>query len=112
MPWDRLAKPRRVDQAEPGFFLVKFAKDAMPVACRIIRWEDGMWQAVVGGEMREPHEDWVHARDVDRIWLRGQPCSEGDYQLFLTRAAFARQYAQDHPAANPTAPVNWRRMKP
>lgn len=111
MPWSSLTRARAANMPEPGFFLLR-RKGYAPIACRIIRWSDGTWQAHVGQVIHEAHEVWTKAPGVSRIWLSAEMIDEETYRSWLDRAAAVAQLDPDHPVANPNVPVDLRRLAP
>lgn len=104
--------PRAIDQAEPGFFLLRLVKAGPLVAARISH-DGGIWRAIIDGVAQEPGAaDWTHAAGVDRIWTAGRRCTESEYRYRLALRAHALTADPDHPAANPTKPIRLRNLRP
>lgn len=107
--WNHGGKPRSVEQAEPGFFLMR-RKGTMLMPARIMQHENGEWQAIVNGAECESHADWTRAPRVADIWLGAKQIGEAEYE---SRLAAMQEAAKnpDHPAADPGRPVDFRKLR-
>jgi hypothetical protein len=119
----------RVDQPRPGFYSTRLVRGGLKVGVRI--W---FGQPIIDGEVQdrshrlcievdgrtdrlERHEASGEPvgrvpLDVDEVWPFCVPITEAEYRYLRRRAAWAREHAPDHPAANPRDPVDLRSMKP
>jgi hypothetical protein len=119
------------DTPVAGFYAMPLCRRGIPVAIRLYWGQpiiDGVrqdrsprWCVIIngssacnfysatGGEVlgRVPH-------DVERVWpyCARWPISPFEYRFLLRRAAWARHYAPDHPAARPWQPVDIRNTAP
>jgi hypothetical protein len=98
---------RSVDQPEPGWFEMRLVKGGPPVAARITRDEQGLWGAWIDGvPCGAMHTDPTLAAGVFRIWHGGRFCTEAEHDYRLAMKAWALEHDGNHPAANPTKPIN------
>lgn len=116
--------PRRIDDVRPGHYRVRRVRNGPWIAAEIIVdngmvfvTEDGtpsfeglrlteladiIVEATVDGEaFRHP---------VLRCLWFGVPIDRAEYQHLITLAAWARQNAPSHPAANPDKPIDMGRV--
>lgn len=114
----------------PGLYAMKLAKGALPVAVRI--W---FGRAIIDGEEQDRGLDWrceidgrtdTIERDDDtgyccrvplsihRAWpgCCGRPISQSEFDFLKRRAAWAREWDDSHPAANPRDRIDIRSLKP
>jgi hypothetical protein len=103
---------RMVDQPEPGFFRMRLTNRGPYVAARI-EHADGLWRATIDDVVQDPaHADPAKAEGVLRIWHGAMRVDEDSYNHALAISRWARENDPNHPAANPTQPVNIGKMKP
>jgi hypothetical protein len=96
---------RPVNTPSPGYFLIRLIKGGPLVPARICH-EQGLWWAVVDGEVKQAHADPGHAPDVFRIWHSGQFIDQQTYEHRLRLKKWAVEHRPDHPAANPRKPID------
>lgn len=103
---------RQVDLPVPGYYRRTLVRGGPLVGCAIIHEptadpETGQpldrshwWSAVIDGEpVGEPGIE--PTPQVMDIWTSGEPIPEAEYRYLTELAAWARQHAPEHPAANP-----------
>jgi hypothetical protein len=109
----RKEAPRVVDQPEPSWFQIRLTKGGPWVGARIVRHDDGRWQAVVNGDPEdEGHVDPARASRVLGIWNHGVKISEDDYHILIGKVAWAMANAPDAPEANPLEKIDLNRLRP
>lgn len=97
---------RRVDQPEPGYFLVRLVKGGPRVAAEITH-RRGLWGALVNGETcGAQHADWTRAAGVAAVWL-GERIDAAEYRRVLALAA-----QPGHPNATPRRPLDLAALPP
>ena len=97
---------RRIDQPQPGFYLLKLVKGGPLIAGKICQ-EDGFWWAEINGRIYGlPNEDPLLADGVERCWL-GTPCNETQYL-----ATLALKDIPGHPNSTPLKPINLTSLPP
>lgn len=107
----RKEAPRVVDQPEPGWYEITLVPKGHPVGARVVKHEDGRWQAFVNGDPEdEGHVNPVMAKRVLGICTYGRRISEEEYQIAIGKVAYAMAYAPDAPEANPMEPINLNRL--
>lgn len=78
------------------------------------------WRVAIDGETDRVERDRTTgyvcrvALEVSAVWPHcGRwPIDRDSYEFLLRRAAWAKRYAPDHPAANPREPVDFHSLKP
>jgi hypothetical protein len=101
----RTESSRRIDAPEAGYFLVRLVRNGPWVAARIVRDEHG-WHAVIDGKRGESNHDPALADGVSRIWEWGRRVTQTEHDYHREMGAWARGYAPQHPAADPTRPYD------
>ncbi len=108
-------------EAKPGFFQVRRSARHPWIAVKIeiiegqfVLWRDGTQHAetwpvqsildLFGAEILEDRNAFGHP--LLSVWLFGQPISEETYRYRVALGEWARTHAPDHPAANPTRPID------
>lgn len=105
---------RAVWPPTPGYFVMRLAKGAWQVPCKIEReGGDGVcqWRAVIDGAEGHWETDPVSA-GVDRIWGYGVMIDEPKYRYLLELKDWCRQYDPDHPCLHPNRPIDRTTLKP
>jgi hypothetical protein len=103
--------PRAVDKPEPGFFRTRLIRKGPYVPARIEHGPKG-WRATINGRAFDWHHDPVHAEGVFRIWLGGVEIDQPTYDYMIARVSYFERVDPQHPAANPTTPVDFNKLKP
>jgi hypothetical protein len=109
-----------------GFYKVRLVNSGMWVAVRI--WygqpiidaetqdRSPRWCAEVDGRTDRFDKEAQHRVPLDalEVWpfAAGHPITRNEYGFLRKRAAWAREHAPEHPAANPHQPINLRRLPP
>jgi hypothetical protein len=106
----RALPARRIDQPEPGYFLMRLCKGGWEVPARIQRTETGDWIGTIDGETRQ-HPDPTEA-GVMRIWLSGRTVEAWVYADRDALREWAKVHEPDHPTANPKRPMDAMRLRP
>ncbi len=102
---------RRIDQPAPGLFLLRLVRHGPEVAARIAQDAAGLWWAEIDGKKQgAPDSDPGRAPGVMQVWLSGRSCTDSEYQYHLKLSEWARHNAPDAPAADPTKPIDVRRL--
>lgn len=114
--------PRILTKPTPGFYLLRLVPNAWQVGAHVIE-RDGAYTAEVNGK---PLATWWTEEELEtaavrcmttgtlfdhpmlRIVLFGSPCDEATYRHRLEMKAWAESYDENHPAANPTKPMDPR----
>ena len=122
--------PVRPDVPVAGHYAMPLVKGGLAVPIRI--W---FGQPVIDGEEQDRSPRWCVEvdgqperweadeetgyrcrvpRDVFEVWpyCARQPISEREYRFLLKRAAWAREHAPHHPAANPRERIDVRALPP
>ena len=103
---------RRIDQPEPGYFLLRLVKGGPQVAA-CIRHDAGLWSAEIDGEPCGPaHADPSQADGVFRIWHAGRPTTAEEFAYRLQLRSWAVANDPSHPAAQASRPVDLRVLPP
>lgn len=109
---EAINQTRAVWPPEPGTFSLRLAPKAWPVAAMIDRSEDGQFRAIINGQEQPPDPDPAIATGVARIWSYGRRIDLAEYRWRLAMMAWAIWNDPEHPAANPTRPINPNDLKP
>lgn len=103
---------------KPGFYSVKLVKGGPAVGARIehapstdpetgeVLDRSWFWSAWIDGKLAGSPSPDPMAAGCYRISVFGTPITEAEYLLLTKTGEWARQHAPDHPAADPTQPVN------
>ncbi len=104
----QLLPARSIAQPQPGFFSLRLCRNGpwVPAAIQII---DGKWNTYINGvHVGGPHPDFMHVKEIWRIWHGGTEVSAADY-----RRALAQIKADPaDPRHAPRKPVDPRRLPP
>lgn len=109
MKYKHVAHDRADWPPRPGFFTVRLVRNGWATPARIVRNESGEWQAEVNGLLYPANENPGRAAWVPRIWAEGTEITEPDY---LKRLATLAAAGPDHPARNPSRPVDLMKLPP
>lgn len=109
----RKEAPRIVDQPEPGWYRIRLAPKAPFVGARIIKHEDGRWQALVNGDPEdEGHADPFKAKRVIGIGNFGQKITEDEYFVLIGKIAYAIAHVPNAPESHPLDPIDLGALPP
>jgi hypothetical protein len=115
---------RDLTKPEPGFYILRLVRRGWQVPARIIE-QDGSFTAEVNGEplkvvwtrdeleasaVSDLVEGRLFAHPLLRIVLFGEATDEPTYRYRLAMKDWAETHDKDHPAANPTKPMDPRLM--
>jgi hypothetical protein len=103
-------KSRDIWPPQPGYFRMRLVKKGWRAPAEI-RFENGLWQAIIDGDAGEPNADPLVA-GVDQIWHYGQFIDRPTYDYLNATREWARAHDGQHPAADATRPINPRLLKP
>ena len=98
-------RSRVINQPEPGFFQTRLVRKGPFVAARICH-ENGVWWAVVNGEVFAKSTDPANAPRVFSLWHSAEFITESEYNHLLKVKAWAEKNQPDHVAANPKKPID------
>lgn len=116
--------PRRIDQIEPGYFRLRLVRNGPWIAAEI-SIENGMIVIRQDGEIEgEPlHPDALadliteatiegeaFRHPIIRCAWFGQRITEAEFLHLLRTSRWAKANNPDHPAANPTKPIDLNRV--
>lgn len=105
-------KKRVVDQPQPGLFKMRLVRRGPFVPAKIEKI-DGKWTATINGaEQWPPSADPVAAAGVLRIWHGAAAITAQEYEYLIELKAWAEASAPEHPAANPTKPIDLSSLPP
>lgn len=115
---------RRMNEPEPGHYLVRLTKGGPLVAARIVYQpatdpvtgqlldRSWYWWAWIDGRLiAEPSPSWV-ASGVDRIWHSGERCTPHEYNRRLKLKDWAERSAPFAPEANADKPIDLNELPP
>lgn len=110
-PDPRRGETRIMDRPVPGYWLIRLARGAplVPACIRLIHTTSEPGNPDNAMERSPFLAAFVSDEpvDMDRVWLtRGEPIPKIEYLYKCADAAWAKEHAQDEPAANPRKPVD------
>jgi hypothetical protein len=121
-----MSEPIQIDVPVAGYYKTRLINSGMWVAVRI--WYGA---PIIDGEEQDRSHRWcvevdgktcrfdreaghrvpLDAHDVWPFAAR-HPITRGEYGFLRKRAAWARDHAPEHPAADPFEPINLRKLPP
>lgn len=99
---------KRVDQLREGFYRTRLIRRGLHVGVMIWFAADG-WRVVCDGQTHNADGTLL---DPFELWPFVEPISHREFAFLKNRASWAREFAPEHPAANPRRPIDRRKLKP
>jgi hypothetical protein len=103
--------PRRVDQPEPGFYILRYVRGGPWVGAEIRHLTDG-WMVHINGDWQGPSADPWMLSNMEKVHIGGKRVLEDEVKFRIGLARWAQIYAPDHEAANPRREINLDRRLP
>lgn len=105
-------QPRASDIPEPGTFKCRMVRGGPWVGACVHVTDTGMWAVDVNGKPAGTNADpwqieWMQTRYFYALRITAE-----EYAYLISIAAWAEANDPNHPAANPTKPIELRAQKP
>jgi hypothetical protein len=99
----------RIDQPQQGYYCTRLVRGGLSVGVRFFFDDVGHLRVEVDGRTARADGQPL---DPFEIWPFCRPISEREFLFLARRREWAREHAPDHPAANPTRPVDLSKLPP
>jgi hypothetical protein len=109
----------RIDQPREGYYRTRLIRGGIFVGVRFYRDAEGYLRVEVDGRShrivkQDDAPDQIVLLDPLDIWpwCCGQEITEREFHFLARRREWAHEHAPDHPAANPTQPIDLTKLPP